>query len=188
MANENENEKTSNVQVVSTVPVAPYTPGNMLHLLTGEGELQYVCSIPKPSADASFDERRIYAAEVSQFMSKADAHVKDATNDGGIINCVNFFGHMVDIDQRDERGQVLYNQSGEPIRIHTERVVIADADGKTWEAVSQGVLKTLGVIVSLMGSPETWEGPVPLQVRRVSTNKGFETVTLSVANIGKAKK
>lgn len=47
------------------------------------------------------------------------------------------------------------------------RVVIFDAEGKAYQAVSMGVYSALKKVIQVFGMP-TWDDPIPLKVRQIT--------------------
>ena len=73
-------------------------------------------------------------------------------------------------------------QTKQPVKC--ARVVIIDKNGKTYEAISQGVVSSLSKIFSVIGMPdETWhDEPVKMVLKKVRTRKGFITNTLTLVD------
>lgn len=52
------------------------------------------------------------------------------------------------------------------------RVILIDADGKAYHAISTGVYSSLKNISALAGMPATWEGPVTVTPNKEKSPKG----------------
>lgn len=48
------------------------------------------------------------------------------------------------------------------------RVILIDADGKTYASGSKGLYRSLGQLLAIMGEPSTWSEPIKIKV--VETN------------------
>lgn len=59
------------------------------------------------------------------------------------------------------------------------RVVLIDKNGKAYSAVSQGVFDSLKRIFAIVDMPP-WTEPLKLELRQVTTRKGFKTNVLDI--------
>ena len=85
------------------------------------------------------------------------------------INLVDYVAQVVEFV--DENGEV-----SEGIR-----VIILDSEGKSFAALSDGLLKALQTIISVMGHPSTWDEPLPIKVVRERSRRGFFFYTVKLA-------
>lgn len=51
------------------------------------------------------------------------------------------------------------------------RIVLFDKDGHSFQAVSFGIFNALKRIFDIFGTPETWEGPLGMRVKQITTGK-----------------
>lgn len=66
--------------------------------------------------------------------------------------------------------QVVSEQTGEIVNV--PRVVLIDAKGNGYQAVSIGLYNALKRIVSMFGMPETWESPLTVEVQQIELKSG----------------
>ncbi len=134
-------------------------------------EVMY-CSIPGPSKDASFEEKLDYTANILRMTSKADEQASSQANMR--INLVHVLAHKVMLRDTDQ-------ETGE-IRgtIPADRLVLLDDEGRTYQAVSQGLMASLRLLFTLMGTPDTWAQPVPVMLQDVALKNGRHTFKLVI--------
>lgn len=86
-----------------------------------------------------------------------------------VINLTNFVAQAIQI--RDEsKGMV-----------DVVRIVLIDDQGKSYHAISTGVVRALQNIVGVLGQPATWPGAVPVVAIDEKGRSGFRYTTLNVA-------
>ena len=84
---------------------------------------------------------------------------------GETINLVDYVAQIVEFVNED--GEM---QEG-------VRIVLIDDEGKSYAAMSDGLMKSLQTFVSVMGSPATWPEPLPIKVVEVKSRRGFKFFT-----------
>ena len=60
------------------------------------------------------------------------------------------------------------------------RVVLIDADGSSYAAVSDGIMGSLRDIFGVLGNPNTWAEPLPVTVAEVKGRRGFKFFKIEV--------
>lgn len=63
----------------------------------------------------------------------------------------------------------------------TVRTVLLDSDGNAYAAVSDGLLGSLRDVFGIMGQPDTWPEPLPVQVVEKRGRSGFRFMKLELA-------
>ena len=58
------------------------------------------------------------------------------------------------------------------------RVIFIDNEGGVYHSYSSGVLNSVKTFLSVYGTPDTWEQPIPVTVERVTLRNGGQTFTL----------
>lgn len=61
------------------------------------------------------------------------------------------------------------------------RVILVDADGKSYHAISSGVFSSLKNFVGILGMPSEWPEPLTVTVIQDKTNKGYRVFTLRIS-------
>lgn len=56
--------------------------------------------------------------------------------------------------------------------------VIFIADGEVYHSYSAGILNSVKTFLSVYGTPDTWDRPIPVTVERVTLKSGGQTFTL----------
>lgn len=72
--------------------------------------------------------------------------------------------------------QVVSENGGEVVNV--PRVVLIDAKGNGYQAVSIGLYNSIKRIVSMFGVPETWNEPLKVEVQQVDLKNGSRTFNL----------
>ena len=88
---------------------------------------------------------------------------------GETINLRNWVGQVVEV--ADEDGEL---QS-------VVRVILVDADGTAYAALSDGLYRALVNIAGVIGLPDTWSNPIAVKVVEQRSRKGFRFFTLKIA-------
>jgi hypothetical protein len=65
------------------------------------------------------------------------------------------------------------------------RVILIDANGESFHAISGGIFSALKNISGIAGMPATWEKPVTVTPTREKTRNGFNVFTLKVGKPSK---
>lgn len=61
------------------------------------------------------------------------------------------------------------------------RIILIDADGKAYHAISTGLYKSIENILGIIGHPSTWPAPLPIVIERLKGGKGhFFTAKIAV--------
>lgn len=58
------------------------------------------------------------------------------------------------------------------------RVIFIADDGEVYHSYSAGILNSVKTFLSVYGTPDTWEQPIPVTVERVTLKNGGQTFTL----------
>lgn len=58
------------------------------------------------------------------------------------------------------------------------RVIFIADDGGVYHSYSTGILNSVKTFLSVYGTPDTWEHPIPVTVERVTLRNGGQTFTL----------
>lgn len=61
------------------------------------------------------------------------------------------------------------------------RVILIDADGSAYHAISDGLFRSLQTYTGLLGHPSTWAEPVPVIVDEKRGRSGFRFMTIKLA-------
>jgi hypothetical protein len=97
-------------------------------------------------------------------------------NIGTVINLKHVVIQAVDMPVTDTKG----NPTGE-IQA-APRIILIDADGKSYHAMSTGLFKSLENIFGIVGMPTTWPEPLPIVVDKVKGKVGsFFTARVALA-------
>jgi hypothetical protein len=72
---------------------------------------------------------------------------------GTVINLENIVAQAVTINDAATGGE-----------IDAVRVILVDADGSAYAAVSDGIMGSLRDIFAVLGEPSTWSAPLPVTV------------------------
>ena len=115
------------------------------------------------SLQATTDEEK---ANLFNAINNPDERLSDCIN--MTINAKDLFVEIVECTN-DETGE----------KTHCPRIVIVDAEGKSYQCVSVGVYSALKKIVQIFGAP-TWAKPIPLVVKQV-TKGARKMLTLNIA-------
>ena len=65
------------------------------------------------------------------------------------------------------------------------RIILVDADGTSYSAISSGIFRSLENIFGILGQPSEWPEPLEVHVSEARSRAGFRFMTL---NIGSAPK
>ena len=60
------------------------------------------------------------------------------------------------------------------------RVILIDDQGKSYAAISDGIMGSLRDLVSILGEPSVWESPLPVKVIEQKSRKGFRFFSLTI--------
>ena len=86
---------------------------------------------------------------------------------GATINLANIVVQVVEMV--DEKSGEMTDQP---------RVILVDADGTAYHAISSGILKSVENTIGMLGEPSTWPEPVPIQVAEERGRNGFRYYTI----------
>ena len=105
---------------------------------------------------------------------KARLYRAMTTPDFKVADCINQVIHLTDVYV--ERVEVVDQESGEVALV--PRVVLFDADGKTYAATSRGIANSLERLFMVYGVPH-WTEAIPVKIQQVQ-NGARRFYTLSV--------
>ena len=130
--------------------IATTQPNELPILSTGNATLSAPwCSF---KANTLEQKKRLYRA-----MTNPDSKLSD---------CINMVINLV--DAYIEWAELTHDQTGEIEQV--PRVVLFDADGKTYTATSKGVYNSLYRLFVVFGVPH-WETPIPVKIRQVQNGE-----------------
>ena len=92
---------------------------------------------------------------------------------GETIKAENIYIEVVELERKDDKGNLMLNASGEPILQKAPRIIIVDPKGKGYQCVSVGILGSLKKMQMLYG-PFPWTGGRDLKVKQI--NKGTRRI------------
>ena len=117
-----------------------------------------------------------YTGDVLHMQSKADFKAGSVVNEK--INLVHVLAHRATVrNVNDETGEVKY--------VPVDRVVLMDDEGRTYEAVSMGLMQSILILFQLLGQPSSWSKPIPITIKSVDVRNTWRTFKIE---IWKAKK
>ena len=108
------------------------------------------------------DGSRKTAVAIFNAVNNANESLSDHI--GEVLEVVNVVAHPVTLAD-EETGEI----------VEALRTVLIDKNGKTYDAVSQGIASALSKIFSIVGTPEggAWEKePVKMKIKQVKTRNG----------------
>ena len=115
---------------------------------------EFYCSMPKDTLE---EKKAIYNA-----LGKADYRVSD---------CLNKTINLKDIIVQKYTNT---NEETGEVEDKYRTILIAD-DGTTFASASHGLFTSCKRLFALLGLPETWTEPVPIQVVEITTKQGFKS-------------
>lgn len=121
------------------------------------------CSLAKPASTAPLAVRMEYAKMVMRLTNKADFRASESFNEKILLTQV--LAHKVTKREVDE-------DTGEVHYIPLDRIVLLDNEGRTFEAVSAGLMQSVRMIFQLLGQPDTWTEPIPVTIRSIPVRGG----------------
>lgn len=137
-------------QATQETAITNAQPQEMPILSTGNATLPAPwCSF---KADTLDQKKRLYRA-----MTNPDAKLSD---------CINMVINLT--DAYVEWAEVTHDQTGGVEQV--PRVVLFDADGKTYTATSKGIYNSLYRLFVVFGVPH-WETPIPVKIRQVQNGE-----------------
>ena len=158
------------------------SPASLSNLDTMSAMLQGVASAPlqyvysKPAPDPTDEDATLeYAAEISGFLA-GDADYKASDALGLVINLVHVFLHPAIVRETDDDGNWTGGYKS------TERIVLIDDQGATYECQSDGLFQSLLAIFQLpgIGTPNLWKKPLRVTIKQVSVRDKWRTFKLQV--------
>ena len=152
-------ENNNNLSVPAT-PVNDFAAPSLVESLSNITN-DFFCSIKDDGTQES--KVKIYKA-----INNSDEQLSDHINKEILLKDV--VAHPVTLTN-EETGEI----------VTCLRTVLVSADGKGYQAVSQGVVSSLQKIFTIFGMPDTWEKPLKVVPRLVKTsNKTNSVLTLDV--------
>ena len=121
------------------------------------GETRMYCSLPADGSMAS--KARIFNA-----VNSPDKKISECIGETLLLKDI--VAHNILLTD-DDTGEV----------IEAVRMVLVDADGTSYEAVSGGLANAVQRILGIFGQPNTWEAPIPVKVIQKGTRNGVNKVT-----------
>lgn len=124
---------------------------------------------------ANPQESAMYCSIKSDGTMKSKADIFNAVNSpdrklseyiGEVINLKDIVAHPI---------QLVDENTGE--LLDALRVVLIDADGTSYEAVSNGVSNAINRILQIFGQPDTWAEPIKVKAIQKQTRNGNNKVT-----------
>ena len=61
------------------------------------------------------------------------------------------------------------------------RVILIDADGSAYAALSDGVRRSIETFIGVKGDPTTWTAPLPVKAIEKKSRRSFKFITLTIA-------
>lgn len=95
---------------------------------------------------------------------------------GDVINKViyvrDIYCEIIEMQKSDRDGNLMFDENGEPVMDKVPRIVLIDADGDTYQAISVSVMNNIQRLFKMFGAP-TWTPALPIEVqqRSVGTNR-----------------
>ena len=115
------------------------------------------------NADSMDDKIKIYKA-----VNTPDHRIKEFINMDIVIKDI--YIEKISVVQKDESGNEIIDENGNPKISFVPRVIIIDDKGESYTAVSNGIFNAVKRIFELLGDPHTWEKPIKFKVKQI--NKG----------------
>lgn len=113
---------------------------------------------------------------------KATLYAAMNTPDGKLMEHI---GEIINLkDVYVEAVQCTNEETGEIIPC--PRIVLIDANGKSYQCVSKGVFGSLKKLFTVYGEPKSWTNPIPLKVRLIPLGTR-NVLTLDIIRPGKTK-
>ena len=114
-----------------------------------------------------------WASTMSNMTAGAD--YKCAEQLGTPIDLVAVFAHPVTFRKEDK-------ETGEVEWVEGIRTVLLDRDGTTYDTTADGIVDSLRLIFGLpgIGSPESWQMPLPIKIKQVSVRNVWRTFKILV--------
>lgn len=135
-------------------------------------------STGSPSAYCSIQAvDRATKAKVFNAMNNPDHRVGDYINK--VIEVKDVLAEVIEMDEKDENdAPVIDAETGEVKRTQAIRVVLFDANGESYQAVSTGIYNAIKKLMMVYGAP-TWDEPIKCEVKQISLGKN-QMLTLNV--------
>lgn len=109
-----------------------------------------------------------FATKVQVFDAVSNA-LPISEHVGETINLRNWVGQVVEVSDEDGELQSVV------------RVILVDADGTAYAALSDGLYRALVNIAGVIGLPDTWATPIPVKIVEQRSRKGYRFFTLKIA-------
>ena len=157
--------------IQNTVAESTVIPANTQEIMEAKSE-----SLALSVADlAAPGESRMYCSLASDGSMASKARIFNAVNspDKKISDCIGETILLKDIVAHP----VLLTDEETGEAIEAMRMVLVDADGISYEAVSGGLANAVQRILQIFGQPDTWEAPIPVKPVQKGTRNGNNKVT-----------
>lgn len=92
-------------------------------------------------------------------------------------NISEMIGKIINLTNVVFQGRTFVEEETGEFRKAMRVIFIAD-DGEVYHSYSSGVLNSVKTFLSVYGTPDTWEQPIPVTVERVTLRNGGQTFTL----------
>ena len=112
------------------------------------------------------DGTRESRAKIYNAVNKAEEKVDD--HKGEVLQLVDVVAHPITLTD-ENTGEL----------VDTVRTVLIMEDGKSYEAVSQGIVSSLSKLFAVVGKP-TYNPPLAIKIVEQKTRKGFKTNTIEL--------
>ena len=92
-------------------------------------------------------------------------------------NISKMIGKVINLTNVVFQGRNLTDKETSEFRKAMRVIFIAD-DGEVYHSYSAGILNSVKTFLSVYGTPDTWDKPIPVTVERVTMKSGDQTFTL----------
>lgn len=133
---------------------------NVKQELSGQGTSMF-CSIQGGTHESK--------VAVFNASNNPDHKVGDFINKTIVVRDV--LAEQVEVGKKDEKGNPVLDESGEPVMELVPRVVLIDMKGESYQAVSWGIFNALKKAIAIFGAP-TWDEGLTILVKQVSVKSG----------------
>lgn len=164
MNNKNMTENVAETEVVTadTTEIAEVVPASGFNAVS-------VSELANPSESAMYcsihtDGSMTSKAAIFNAVNSPDRKLSEYI--GEVINLKDIVAHPI---------QLIDENTGE--LLDALRVVLIDANGTSYEAVSNGVANAINRILQIFGQPDTWAEPIKVKPVQKQTRNGNNKVT-----------
>lgn len=60
------------------------------------------------------------------------------------------------------------------------RIVLIDNEGNAYNTSSQGIYNALSKVFAIFGTPDTWDEPIPVEIKQITVAKDRKVLTLEM--------